>query len=465
MLWCGAFLVGLAMPKLGIITNDIILPIISALLLLFCIKKWRFIAIPAVVASGLLLGLWRGSTMELSLNAYQPLFDQKAVVEGIIREDPSYDDKSRLELRLGEVTVRGKSLPGVIRIITFEPVQPKRGEKIKAEGTLREGFGNYQAAIYFAKVNVLETQTSWFEQVRHTFTASVLTYMPEPQASLGLGFLIGLKSQLPDNLGEQLKVLGLTHIVVASGYNLTILVRLGRRLFAKYSKYQALLCSVFLMAGFVAMTGFSASMSRAALVTSLALAAWYYGRHIHPLLLLLIAAAITAAINPSFLWSDIGWWLSFLAFAGVLLGAPLVQHRFFGDKQPHWLLQILIETMCAQIVTLPLILFIFGDLSVLSVIANALILPLIPFVMLLVFLAGLMGMVMPLFASWMTLPAIWLLTYMTEVVSALSALSWASMAMPVSLAGMILLYAAIMLTGVLLLRTTKHDYLSKSFVE
>ncbi len=465
MIWCGAFLMGLVMPKIGIIINDIILPALSGLLLLFCIKKWRYIAIPAMLLSGLLLGLWRGSVVELSFNAYRPLFNQKAVIEGIVREDPSYDDKSRLELRLSEVTVTGKRLPGVIRITTFEAVQPKRGERISAEGTLREGFGNYRAAIYFAKVSVLETQTSWFEQLRHIFTASVLTHMPEPQASLGLGFLIGLKSQLPEDLGEQLKVLGLTHIVVASGYNLTILVRLGRRLFAKYSKYQALLCAVLLMAGFVTMTGFSASMSRAALVTSLALAAWYYGRHVHPFLLLLLSAAITAAINPTYLWNDIGWWLSFLAFAGVLLGAPLVQHRFFGNKQPHWLLQIFIETLCAQIVTLPLILFIFGDLSILAVIANALILPLIPFVMLLVFLAGLMGIVMPWVASWVALPAIWLLTYMTETVSALSAISWASMAMPISLVGMLLLYTAIILTGSLLLRKTKHNYLSKSFIE
>ena len=145
----------------------------------------------------------------------------------------------------------------------------------------------------------------------------------EPQASLGIGFLTGQRSTLPDSLDEQLRIVGLTHIVVASGYNLTILVRFARRLFVRYSKYWATVSASVMICGFVLVTGFSPSMSRAALVTGLSLAAWYYGRKIHPLVLLLFAAAITVLINPSFLWGDIGWALSFTAFAGVMLLAPL----------------------------------------------------------------------------------------------------------------------------------------------
>lgn len=465
MLWCAALLLGLAAPRFGLLNADITIAIIGCLLLTFCIKKLSFVAVPAVLLSGMLLGMWRGSAMELSLQQYVGFIDQKVVVEGVVRDDPSYDDKYRLQLRIGDVQVEGKSLPGTIRLTTFEPIQPQRGQKVRAEGTLREGFGNYQAAIYFAKASVTDPATSWVEQLRHVFTASILSHIPEPQASLGLGFLIGLKSQMPDDLGEQLKLLGLTHIVVASGYNLTILVRLGRRLFAERSKYQALLVSVLLLVGFVLVTGFSASMTRAALVTGLALAAWYYGRRVHPFLLIVGAAAITAGFNPVYLWSDIGWWLSFLAFTGVFVLAPLVQRRLIGERQPHWLLQVFIETLCAQLLTLPLILFIFGDLSTLVIVANILIVPLIPLVMLVTFVAGVVGLAVPAIAAWVSLPAVWLLTYMTEVMAWLSGVPWASFTTPINLLGMVLLYMVILLVGIILFRKTRYNFLATSPVD
>ena len=91
---------------------------------------------------------------------------------------------------------------------------------------------------------------------------------------------------------------------------------------------------------FMAMTGFSPSMSRAGLVAGLSLAAWYYGRTIHPLVLLPVAAGTTLLINPQFGWNDLGWQLSFAAFAGVIILAPLLQRYFFGDKEPGVFRQI-----------------------------------------------------------------------------------------------------------------------------
>lgn len=403
--------------------------------------------------------------MQYDLQVYQPYFDKKVTLRGIVREDSTYDDRRALELRVDDVKIEGQAMPGIVRITTFDPVQPKRGDLIEVTGKLRDGFGNYQAAVYFGTVRVLGRQVSWAETARHSFAASVLSNVPEPQASLGLGFLLGIKSQLPDTVSEQLRTLGLTHIVVASGYNLTILVRLARRLFAKRSKYQAMLMSVLLMAGFLLVTGFSASMTRAALVTSLSLAAWYYGRRIHPALLLLVTAAITAAINPLYLWADVGWWLSFLAFGGVMLGAPLVQHRLCSSKQPPALAQVAIETVCAQLATLPLILAVFGDFSVLALLANVLIVPLIPLVMLLTFVAGACGWLLPLLAPWVALPAFWLLSYMTEMVGWLSQAPWAVVPLPMTMPGMCLLYAVVSSVGWLLYRKTKLDYLQTSLVE
>lgn len=459
------FLLGLGSVQLGGTLNGWTWPLLALLLLGFCIKRKLVMSLVAVVAAGLILGIWRGSLEITQIAGYQKYFDQKVELTGSVVEDPTYDDKGMLDFRLQNVVLNGDGLPGQVRIKTYSFIDARRGDSLATTGKLLDGFGNYQAAIYYAKVEVVAKNENLTDTVRRTFAASVLTNIPDPQASLGLGFLVGLKSGLPEDLENQMRLLGLTHIVVASGYNLTILVRLARRLFERVSKYQTTVVSAMLIIGFVGVTGFSPSMSRAALVAGLALAAWYYGRRIHPITLLLFAASITAAINPLFLWSDIGWWLSFLAFAGVLVLAPLLQKRLFGDKRPKILGQIVLETICAQLLTLPLILFVFGNLSVLSLIANLLVVPLVPLAMLFIFVGGATGLTLPVIAPVISVPATILLSFITEVVRLLAQIPWASVPLTISWQVMLGLYAAMVVTGFIMYKRTQFNFLRTSVVE
>jgi competence protein ComEC len=158
-------------------------------------------------------------------------------------------------------------------------------------------------------------------------------------------------------------------------------------------------------------------MTRAGLVTLMGLAAWYYGRNVHPLVLLPLAAAITALANPSFVWGDMGWYLSFGSFAGVLLLAPLIQRYFWGSSgEPGVIRGILVETSSAQLATMPIIFFAFGTYSAYSLLANMIILPLIPLTMLLTFIAGIAGVTAPAIAPWIGAPASLILEYMTRAV-------------------------------------------------
>ena len=129
-------------------------------------------------------------------------------------------------------------------------------------------------------------------------------------------------------------------------------------------------------------------------------------------------------ISPFYAWYDIGWYLSFSAFFGVLVLAPIFTKRLF-KKRPKLLGQVVIETISAQIMALPIIAVIFGELSMISILANALIVPLIPIAMLLTFLAGLGGMLGPLIAGWISWPANLILTFMTDLVSVMAAVPWA----------------------------------------
>lgn len=457
-------LVGLALARLGwSVTWEIAL---ASLALLWLARRKRLVlAVPAVLVVGLLIGSWRGGDVHSQVVRYDQLADQKVGVSGTVIQDATYGSKHQVDFMIERVSVDGRHLPGQVRVTTFDPVMPRQGDEVRVSGKAKPGFGNYQLGMYYAKVEVVRPGGSPWAWLRHQFSAAIRSVVPEPQASLGLGFLLGIKSQLPDELNDQLKIVGLTHIVVASGYNLTILVRAARRMLANRSKYQATAVAVCLMVGFVGVTGFSPSMTRAALVTSLSLAAWYYGRVIHPVVLILFAAAVTGVWNPLYVWGDIGWYLSFLAFGGVMLLAPLVLKRLFGDRKIPQLAQIIVETLCAELATLPLTMFVFGSVSVVSLVANLAVAPLVPLAMLLTFMAGAACVLLPGFGGWLALPAVWLLGYMTGMVPWLAAIPWAKQQMSLTVTGLVVGYAVLLGVGVLAWWKLRYNYLSKSVVE
>ena len=231
----------------------------------------------------------------------------------------------------------------------------------------------------------------------------------------------------------------------------------------KISRYTALIMSSGLVLGFIAVTGMSPSMSRAGLVTALSLLTWYYGRKFHPLVLLPIAAAVTVMIRPSYAWGDVGWQLSFAAFGGVMIVAPLLQAFFFGDKEPGTVRQIMGETISAQLATLPIIIMTFGQISNVALIANLLVLPLVPLAMLLTFATGI-GTIVPVVGIALALPTTWLLGYMTSVATYLANLPWAMSDIPIG-AWALLLYVLLIGACVYMQRATKTSLRDHNIVD
>jgi competence protein ComEC len=279
--------------------------------------------------------------------------------------------------------------------------------------------------------------------------------LPEPNASFGLGLLIGQRNNLPQELTNQLVMVGLVHIVAVSGYNLTILVRAIGRL-RLGSKYQRLIASLSLITIFIFMTGFSASIVRAALISVLSLWAWYYGRKIRPVLLITFTGALTGFINPFYVWGDLGWYLSFLAFFGVLLIAPVMAKRLFR-REPKMLSMVVIETLGAEVMTLPLIMMTFGQLSLIGLVANALVVPLI----LLTAIAGAAGMFIPAIAGWLAWPANILLTYILDIVRWFSDIPGIFLHRSIKPFEMLVLYGAVLVTT---LAIYKHHNTSKNAI-
>ncbi len=342
---------------------------------------------------GALIGLARGSVAVVGLANYRPLYGKTVALSGVVADDTDAATRG-MRMKLGNITINGQKLPGQVFATISGADDARRSDTVSVEGQLKPGFGGFAATIT-GKSQGLERPVPGDVplEIRDNFAGQVRQAIDEPAASLGIGYLLGQKSALPADLVEALKITGLTHVVVASGYNLTILVRLGRRLFAKVSKYLAMLSGASLIAAFVAITGLSPSMTRAGLVAGLGLWAWYYGRKFHPVTLLGVAAAITVAVNPSYVWGDLGWLLSFAAFAGVMIIAPIAMAYFYGSDKPTFVGQQLVETIAAQIATLPIMIMAFQQFSIIAPLANLLILPVIPYIMLLTAIAG--------FATWL----------------------------------------------------------------
>ena len=391
---------------------------------------------------------------------------QKVTLQGRATEDAVYGQRYQLTFSMSNVEAvapRHAALVGNVTVRGFGESAVYRGDLVRVTGKLYPTRGNNLASVSFAQLRVIERGSSKIDEVRRLFAAGMQSALPEPAASFGLGLLLGQRSTLPEHTQEELRHTGLTHIIAVSGYNLTIIVMACRRLFMNHSKFQATAACLLLIGVFLLMTGSSPPIVRASIISVLSIAVWYYGRAFKPVVLLLLAAAATVLMNPFYLWGNVSWYLSFLAFFGVLVLAPLVTRRLWDNKEPKVLAGILVESACASVAVLPYILYIFGEVSLVSLLANLCVIPFIPFAMLLALVAGLAGVLAPALASWLAWPANMLLTYMLDVASILSRVPHAFIErIGFSLPAMLVGYAVlVLLCAVLWLKTRqKHGIIT-----
>lgn len=432
--------------------------VISFLVFLVTIWRLKLAAVVGIILFGFMVGWWRGQVFLQQLEPLKALNGQHIVATVQAENDAVYNDRQELSFdasRLHVIDPADELLPGRLLIAGFGEPAVYKGDVVRIEGKIYASRGSRQLRMSFADLKVLGRSGSPIDTTRRRYAAGMESALPEPLASFGLGLLIGQRSTLPDTVTTALSTVGLTHIIAVSGYNLTIIMRAVRRLLHKRSKYQITVISLLLMGLFLLMTGFSASIVRATIVSGLSLLAWYYGRTFRPVLLLAIPAVLTAGWNPFYIWSDVGWYLSFLAFFGVIVAAPLLNKRLFGSREPKVLTGLLIESVCALLMTIPFVLYIFHQVSLVALLANLLVVPLVPIAMLLTLVAGLAGMTMPILSGIIVLPARILLTYMLDLAQLLSRIPYALVQRQLPLAAMLFLYGCVCLFVLVLWHATE----------
>jgi competence protein ComEC len=217
--------------------------------------------------------------------------------------------------------------------------------------------------------------------------------VPEPEAALGAGILLGARSGIDPEVSDAFATAGLTHVVAISGWNIAIvaavagavtrpLMRLpGGRLLAVGLAASA-------VGGYVLLTGASPSVVRAALMAAALVIARLGGSRAHAVAALMVAALAMLVAAPPVLW-DVGFQLSALATAGLIWFASPME-RLLG-RWPGVIREPVALTLAAQLTTLPVILLNFERLSLVAPAANVLVVPLVPVVMLCSALAALAG--------------------------------------------------------------------------
>lgn len=433
--------------------------VVCSILSFIALQKHRPYALCFLWCAGCFCGLWRGSLFLVQSDKYKTFYGSTVTVQATATTDGYYEN-GQYSVEVANVQVVSpqlQALPGkgVIRVQGINAMM--QGDVLRVSGRLYATRGSRQFGMSYAQGNVLTQHRSWATRVRQTFAAGVRSAVPEPLGSFGLGLLIGQRSDVPKTISDDLSRAGLTHIIAVSGYNLTIIIQAVRMRFRRGSKYRTTVLSVGLMLCFVLMTGFSASIVRATIVSLLSLWAWYYGRAIRPLVLVILPAALTALWDPFYMWSDIGWYLSFLAFFGVLMIAPLWEkRRQQTDRRSTAFGRLVRESFAAQLMTIPIIMYIFGRISLIGLLANVVIVPLVPLAMSLTLLAGLAGMFLSQ-SGWMGLPGSVLLNYMLDVTHILANVPGAAVAQSLSLLSTVLLYVCVLCYAALLWRkVSKH---------
>lgn len=236
----------------------------------------------------------------------------------------------------------------------------------------------------------------------------VYQIFPEPEASLLAGILLGEDNGIPADLQQAYKNTGTAHIIAISGFNIAIIAGLFVLLFSRLlGRRKGAVVSIAGIVLYTILVGASASVVRAAIMAGLSIFALQFGRRQNGYTTLGFTAAVMALANPNILW-DVGFQLSFAATLGLVLFASPLQDWFTGllsrrlsapaaAKIGSLVGEFILLTLAAQLTTLPIMAYQFGTLSLVSFLANPVVLPVQPAVMVLGGLALLLSFIsMPL---------------------------------------------------------------------
>lgn len=315
-----------------------------------------------------------------------------------------------------------------------EPFETDLGRTFNYKGYLEARGVRYIVA--FAHTSVIQSHQGniVIEKLltfKHAFMTKIESVIISPDVGLAEGLLLGVKQALGTELEDAFRKTGITHVVVLSGYNVMLVVTFVMYVLAFVLPLRGrLVFGVVAIVLFACLVGLSATVVRASAMAVLMLIAKATGRTYAVMRALVFTGIVMLVINPYLLAYDVGFQFSFVATLGLILVAPHLEKHLGFMPTYIGLREFLTATLSAQIFVMPILLYQMGQFSVVAIVVNLLVLPMVPLSMLLTFITGLVAFV----STTLAIPFAYLtylsLEYILLVVRSFAALPFAAYTIP-----------------------------------
>lgn len=367
---------------------------------------WRVLGLCLVVMG---VGFWRMDVVMVDSFSVRDVgfyHGQSVVGSAVVLDVDRRQHNTKVTLE--EVMVEGRRLDGGVLVTISQYTQVRYGDKVEFGCVFEEGgvFDGFDYGAYLAKsgvyavcyrpevFRVVSGDVSGFEYaqrslygVRDHVHGVFERYVHHPEQTVLSAMVLGLRREIPAEVSEWFARTGTSHVVAISGLHITLLVTVlwTWLVVVGVPRRTAFVVTTVGLVVYLLMIGFRASALRAGLMGWLVVLAGVIGRKRTVLPSLLLAASLLLVYNPRLLRWDIGFQLSFMAVTGIHFFEPKVSRLLEMVRVPNWSLFPLRSsvalTVSAQALTFPLIVYYFELLSVISIVANVLVVPLLPLVM------------------------------------------------------------------------------------
>jgi competence protein ComEC len=406
---------------------------------------------------------------------------EEIAVEGVVIAEPDVRENSvRLTLAADTLAAGNVRTPVHTRLLAVASAHTPAayGERVVATGRLDApepfdtGAGHvFNYPMYLGKDRILyelsfaeveplgggraDPFTAFALGVKHYLLGGLYRAISEPEAGLAAGITLGDKRSVGEDLSDSFVRASLIHIVVLSGYNITVVINAASAVLSYLPRIFRFGAGGLVVAFFILMTGGAATAIRAGLMAYLAVYARLTGRTFIALRALGATAVLMVLWNPWTLVFDPSFQLSALATLGLVLFTPLYERRLRIVPARFGLREIVASTIATQTAVLPLLLYQSGTLSLVALPANLLALIAVPLAMGLSVIAALAGLVLGPYAVFAGFPAYLALSYIIHVATAFAALPFAAVQLPAFSAWLLAAAYGGIFGGYALLRTRK----------
>lgn len=333
----------------------------------------------------------------------------RILLQGIISDEP---DERENYTRLILNTDKARILVTVNRYPEY-----KYGDEIKINGILKkpknlsEDFNwqdylskddIYYEMFYPGIELVAVNKGGWLKRqlfsLKEKYLNALGRVIPEPHSAFMAGLTVGAKQSIPKGLQEDFRKTGIIHVVVLSGYNITLVADTIMKIFSFLPRFLGIGLGVAGIILFTILTGASATAVRASIMALLVILARTTGRIYQITWALFLTGFFMILQNPKILRFDASFQLSFLATLALIYLAPYFEKKLRFIPKKWKLREISAATISTQIFVLPLLLYKMGIFSAVSLPVNLLILIFVPVTMFFGFITGILGMIAQILA-------------------------------------------------------------------